>query len=202
MKSCARCDVCKPCDQFTRNRACPDGIDRYCRECNRAKCREAGRRRRAAETDGDREARREWHRRYYRDRIRSDPERYASHLEKGRASHKRARRSAIHQLVADKRHRRSRYEGFDLTPEWADGQLSAQGGRCYWTGILIDQTGEDWMRKPSLDRLVPGGPYSQANTVVACMFANIGRSDYDAAGFSAFLSELAESLPSRPHKNR
>jgi hypothetical protein len=63
-------------------------------------------------------------------------------------------------------------------------------------------SGKCKMRKPSLDRLIPGGPYSPGNVVLACFFANLGRSNNQAPNFSAFLSELADALPAHRNANR
>lgn len=203
-KRCAVCGAVRPMSMFSTNRRRSDGKCAQCKECDRARHSKikAGLSKNPAALSAHLERKNAKSRALYQLR-KSDPAEYAKERERRRRAERKWRYSlpAHHRLVI-KSNKVRRWASFSLTREWADGQLARQGGRCYWTGIPLDLTGRNWLAKPSLDRLTPGGPYSPDNVVLACMFANTGRMDAGAGDFDRFLSELADSLPAYRNAGR
>lgn len=62
---------------------------------------------------------------------------------------------------------------YDLSPEWLEKQFELQQGRCYWTGVEMDCSNK--LFRPSVDRLIVDGGYTQDNVVLTTYFCNIGR---------------------------
>lgn len=50
---------------------------------------------------------------------------------------------------------------FDLTKEWIKERLD--GGVCEMSGIAFDMEGKRTINSPSVDRIIPGGPYTKDN---------------------------------------
>lgn len=74
-----------------------------------------------------------------------------------------------------------------LTIDDVEAMLVASGGACGVTGIEFDSTQyaghriRPWM--PSIDRIVPGGPYSRENTRIVCAAVNLAMNQFGEANF-------------------
>jgi hypothetical protein len=66
--------------------------------------------------------------------------------------------------------------GFDLTREWIAEKLRA--GVCEMSGIQFDMEGKLTPNSPSIDRIDPSGPYTQANCRVILWFLNRALCNY------------------------
>lgn len=76
----------------------------------------------------------------------------------------------------------------DLRNGWIERQWKLQKGKCFWTGkpMVIG----DPLRRPSLDRLIPGADYSPENTVLTQYAINIMRLNNSQASFLNYLIDL------------
>lgn len=83
---------------------------------------------------------------------------------------------------------RSRFREFTITREHVEALNRKQGGRCYWLGIPFAFDLEPrHPQRPSIDRIDPSRGYTPDNVVLACQFANMGRSILTAERFGSFL---------------
>lgn len=71
------------------------------------------------------------------------------------------------------------YEG--ITTKFLNELKEKQEGKCYWLGVEMDFTHENNLRKPALDRIDKSKPFTPENSVLACMFANLGRAMNDSS---------------------
>ena len=73
---------------------------------------------------------------------------------------------------------------FDLEKGHILQMLDAQSGKCAISGLPFDLSPTETRRRPfapSLDRIEQGGPYIVPNVRLACVAANIARSDWSDA---------------------
>lgn len=86
---------------------------------------------------------------------------------------------------------------FDLDTDFVKALYESQDGRCHWLGIKLEPSIEKRNPlQPSLDRLDCSKGYTQDNVVLACQFANMGRSEMSAERFAQFVSQLKEQFKS------
>lgn len=89
----------------------------------------------------------------------------------------------------------ARFGPSDLDADYIRSLFEQQGGRCYWLGVpMVPSGAKRDPRRPSLDRLDNSRGYVRGNVVLACMFANMGRSQLDAGEFRAFVRELMQQV--------
>jgi hypothetical protein len=78
---------------------------------------------------------------------------------------------------------------FELTPEWLIDKLR---GVCEVTGLPFDLTVKKGPFVPSLDRRVPGGPYTLENTQVVVFIYNLAKNKFGHADVMAMANALVE----------
>jgi hypothetical protein len=202
-KICNDCGIAKPVGGFGVYRRNKDGRNGYCRPCAVIRSRATQAKVKAdPERLGARRRQNAERKKAKRGALLADPILGPAAKAAARAAARRAfaKLPALDRLIRARE--RGKTVGWSLTREWAYSQYERQGGRCYWTGTHLDMSRKCVLRKPSLDRLTPGGPYSPDNVVLACFAANRARSNATAADFSAFLAELADALPAHRNANR
>lgn len=128
----------------------------------------------------------------YADRIQA--QRLASRLRTGKRYNQLAARSrrTTGWVGAAVRRAKTNAKGrdFDLDGAFVRELYERQNGRCYWLNIplkLVDEPRSP--ATPSLDRIDNNKGYTRDNVVLACLFANMGRSVLSAERFLAFLEE-------------
>jgi hypothetical protein len=81
---------------------------------------------------------------------------------------------------------------FDLDASFLIELDTKQSGRCFWLGVPLQPSAEARNPlQPSVDRLDPSRGYTRDNVVLACQFANMGRSAMSADRFREFIASLA-----------
>jgi hypothetical protein len=79
---------------------------------------------------------------------------------------------------------------FDLDREFIESLFIKQDGRCYWLGIELKSTQSKLTpNQPSIDRLDNSKGYTKDNVVLACAFANLGRSTVSQEEFRLFIQD-------------
>jgi len=63
-----------------------------------------------------------------------------------------------------------------ITPAWIKERLDR--GVCELTGIAFDMTGKRTQNSPSIDRIIPGGPYTPENCRMILWSLNRGLNNY------------------------
>ena len=97
-------------------------------------------------------------------------------------------------LNSAKRNRKTRQEKkVSITKEWIKNQYIKQNKRCYWTNVRFYLTTDDHPLKPSLDRLIVNGPYSENNTVLSLKSVNFGRNENSFLDLKMFLKEVVKA---------
>lgn len=70
-----------------------------------------------------------------------------------------------------------------------------QLGRCHWLGIgMVPSVVNRHPLRPSIDKLDPSKGYTRGNVVLCTMFANMGRNNFPADAFRAFVEELRAEM--------
>ncbi len=88
--------------------------------------------------------------------------------------------------------RKKKY-AFDLDADFIRHLFVKQQGRCHWLGLTLTPSVETRnLLRPSVDRLDCAKGYTRDNVVLACQFANMGRSVTPPEQFSAFVANLEE----------
>lgn len=87
--------------------------------------------------------------------------------------------------------------GLERTITLADceAQWNLQGGRCYWTGMLLEPDARPrFPLKPSLDRLDPTRGYVPGNIVFTSLLINLGRQNCTEVEFHDVIARLRAAL--------
>lgn len=106
---------------------------------------------------------------------------------------KRLRNSFASRLVHSAK-KRAAFRGveFSVTTAWVQKKLDA--GKCEVTGLAFDfgkpKGSRMNARAPSLDRIRPGGGYTEANCQVVCLQYNLAKSEWGPA----MLAEMARAV--------
>lgn len=88
---------------------------------------------------------------------------------------------------------RGQLKDFEITEEWITDQFNIQNKKCYWSGIDLLPTSENnHPQKPSLDRIDGTIGYTKENTVICCLFINLGRKDNNPEVLKEFLLKLKD----------
>lgn len=141
----------------------------YCRECNKQKCKNNYKPSSRIKLSDD-ELRNNAKKRYDTLKINRWPT-YLLNTAKGSAKRKNLE--------------------IDIDEEFILDLYQKQNGLCHWFNIpLVPSEVHRDPRKPSIDRIDPKRGYVKDNVVLACMCANIGRSDCDADFFRKFASSI------------
>lgn len=86
---------------------------------------------------------------------------------------------------------------YNITPEYCIELLKEQDGRCFWSGIVMEQFGPDrHPLKMSLDRLIPSDGYVIGNT----NFMNRAKSDTLAPEFFKVVEKMFGSYDTKMAK--
>ena len=198
IKRCSSCTQDRPLADFAPRPASQDGFCGYCRNC--ATKRSNANRKKRAEVDPGASVRKS--RSYYERNAERQREKARRWRELNPAKAREigtksllARRASRWQeiLVASARAtiKTDKYGPSDLDVVYINELYEKQGGRCYWLGLpLVASTMKRDPRRPSLDRLDSSKGYVRGNVVLACQFANMGRSTLAASDFSAFVDEM------------
>ena len=88
----------------------------------------------------------------------------------------RLNRRAAYILFGIKKACKDKRLAYDLTEEWLDSRLKA--GVCEMSGLPFDMSLKRGANSPSVDRIIPGGPYTQANCRVILWSINKALSNY------------------------
>ncbi len=82
----------------------------------------------------------------------------------------------------------------DIDVDFVRSLWDKQGGLCYWFGVpMVPSTATRDPQRPSIERLDCSGGYTRGNVVLACMAANLGRSNCSAERFSEFCALVRAS---------
>lgn len=187
---CRRCSLIKPCTEYTKSKAKVSGYHSFCKQCIAAIVASS---------------RKQNPVKYNRARVQS----YWSNPEKGRAKSKayyatnpeavlangrKSRRVTCWEaglVTSCKQTAKKRGFAFDLTTEYIKSLYEKQNGKCFWLGIpLVPSMIPRDPRRPSVDRYDSTIGYVQGNVVLACMFANMGRSCLTPEAVREFVAEL------------
>lgn len=193
-KRCTRCQTLKLRDAFAPRAASRDGLHSWCRDCYADAARA-----RTARTPIER--RTEKARKYYvthrEKRIASARAYNVAHPEKvkERTLKWRALKWPVHLAAVTRSRARKLGLEFDLTASFLEALLEKQDGRCHWLGVpLVSTSDKRDPSRPSIDRLDCSRGCAQDNVVLACMFANLGRSTVSAERMASFVSELRVTM--------
>lgn len=104
-------------------------------------------------------------------RILKNPEKYRAMRQEFRQSH---RGNIL--LSGAKKYCRVHGIHFDLTVSWVQSRIDA--GVCEMSGLPFDMAARRGANTPSIDRIDPKGPYTQANCRVILWFINRALSNY------------------------
>jgi len=77
----------------------------------------------------------------------------------------------------------------EITVEFLQKLRKKQKSKCYWLGIDIDFTKQDFLKSPSVDRLDNNRGYYQDNVVLTTVFANYARNRASVEEMKNFVSE-------------
>lgn len=214
-KHCTGCDTMYPQTTafFHRNRKAKDGLQNYCKECQKG----LQRRKRDRIKSGDHVVRskpvasqeghkicsqcfmefpatREYFHKYNMGVDGLKPE--CRGCAQDRVKNRR-RKSWSHRLVTycRGRHVTKGYLGvFDLSSDLLEEMFEAQEGKCYWTGVpLLTEMlngGEGELYMLTIDRLDSSKGYVSDNIVLATKAANQARGSVPAERFRKFLREI------------
>ena len=79
----------------------------------------------------------------------------------------------------------------DIDIEWVQKKYKEQNGLCFWFGIeMIPSIIPNHPQQPSLDRLDNAIGYTKDNTVLCCLFANLGRKNSSKEIMIDFVSKI------------
>ena len=114
--------------------------------------------------------------------------------ERSRQSKQKAMVERWPELLAVSAHRHyavNKYGASDVDADYIRALFESQGGMCHWLQIpMIPSPVPRDPRRPSLDRLDCKRGYLNGNVVLACQFANMGRSNCAVEAFVAFIQEM------------
>lgn len=86
-----------------------------------------------------------------------------------------------------------RKQEISITPEWILNKFNEQNGKCYWLNIdMIPSILPNHPQQPSLERLDINLGYTKENTVICCLFANLGRKDNSKEIMTEFIKNLKQ----------
>ncbi len=84
-----------------------------------------------------------------------------------------------------------RKQSCTITPKWIKDKFNKQNKRCYWLGIeMIPSIHPNHPQQPSIDRMDNSVGYTKENTVLTCLFANLGRKDNPKEIMLDFISKI------------
>lgn len=173
MKRCWRCEQEKPLTEFWKDRRTTDGLQKACKDCQKAHNAEYF----------------TSHREYFREksRIRSQNTDHKARYMTNRETFKRWRSQYSASVAgrlrtllssADSRAKKAGIE-MSLTFDWLTDVFQKQGGCCALTGIKLEFPAKvDGPRhyhpfSPSLHRSDPGKAYTPDNVLLVCTAVNI-----------------------------
>jgi len=80
---------------------------------------------------------------------------------------------------------------YDIDADFVLALFERQRGRCHWLGIeMVPSITARDPQRPSVDRIDCSKGYTRDNVVLACQFANMGRSNTKESRFREFLDML------------
>lgn len=195
-KACRKCRVTVPADQFGNRAASADGLDSWCRPCQRALAAEQYldpeyRRRRCESVKRSYRKNPERAKAYSRQYTRDNPERVHASNVRLKDVHRTTGWARLLVWSARNKLKTARFGPSDLDIAYVEALFASQNGRCHWLGTpMVPSAAPRDPRRPSLDRLDNRLGYVRDNVVLTTMFANMGRSALDAQSFRAFVDEL------------
>jgi hypothetical protein len=195
-KKCRKCHKTVPVNMFASRAASADGLDSWCRGCQRALRTEQSedpefrRRRCDSAKKAYAKAPEKARKRALRFRL-ENPEKAKEIWARHRAQARVAAWASQLARSCNRGRMVSRFGRASIDAEFIKTLFKKQGGRCYWLGIpMVPSPEHRDPRRPSLDRLDNEIGYVPGNVVLTTMFANMGRSQLSAAAFAVFVSEL------------
>lgn len=195
MKSCTKCEVEKPEEDFPSDKRNATGLSSWCRECHKKRSRQ-----KEAEP-GYRDMRREAariRRQYpeYREKERARREKYRTNKQqKDREDRLTPSGRARSLWNAARRRASKRGEAFTLTKSRIESALSI--GVCEFTGLEFDldnklrvgETGRSPLT-PSVDKIDPLKPYSDDNVNIVCDWYNMAKGRLSSEQLIEFCKRL------------
>lgn len=190
-KSCSRCKLTQPLNNFGRVIKSKDGLNAACKSCLKAyqdKYRQLHSDRSKSYYHANREEIRAKSRAYKA----ANPEAVIQYQQK----YRRDRWATYLLKSAGESSKRRSHPEPDIDLEWVYTQLDLQQGKCYWTGITLELTnGSKDLRQVSLDRIDSSIGYTPGNVVLACLGVNLMRSTASLADTHSFLSAIRRNQP-------
>lgn len=181
VRRCLICQVERPHSEFYKNKTDTFGIQKRCKNCD-----DRRKRQRQPLTA-------EEHKTHY--------QRYKVTIQQRSKEYYRTLNGRLRSLVtaANGRARRSGVLEFDLTFEWLSRCWAEQNGCCLLTGIPLDietpvrDAGVRVMNpfSPSLDRIDCRKGYTQANTRLVCVAANLAINTFGSEVFDKVVECIA-----------
>ena len=165
MKVCLRCKRTCSESEFHRDRSTPDGLARYCKQCNRASCLRWQRKHPVYM----KEYRKKW---------------YTSHPESVQRSGRKFRENHVGSwLILNARNRaRLKELPFDLDAHREALLERANRMVCELTGIELIANGRKAYNSPSLDRISPKKGYIYSNVRIVCYAMNCALGTWGETG--------------------
>jgi len=185
---CSRCRIEKPEAEYSKSRAGKDGVQAYCRQCQREKYRmridslspeEDKIRRKKANTA----AKRWYHKNKKLKRTPSGPKPGDFIV---------SRHIAMNLLYSVKRRCAKHSRTCNLTIEWIEEKIKK--GHCERSGIAFDLSisRSHLPFAPSLDRIDNKGGYTMSNVQLVCSMYNLGKNRHADDDFIWFCKQVAK----------
>ena len=170
-KTCTKCQLPKPIDNFTKRKDSKDGLGSWCKNCGNAYRRDKGYNRYESRRDEYTENQRKFRK----------TDKYWAYESEYRAKYKASSHGVVTDLLSRARSRakQSKME-FELDREWVTEHLESM--KCEASGVDLvletDATVAHTAFKPSIDRIDNGKGYLKSNSRIVCVLYNKAKSDY------------------------
>jgi len=201
MKTCGKCKLEKPFEDFSKNKSTKDGLASYCKSCKAKAARGSRDKHKKAISDRKKEKYRndsdyreaakaradktrkaftqidiDRRNKYRRDRYAADPTQRKLHNKRWRDDNP----DKIHAKV----HRRLAVKHATVSDEWERAEVfESAGWKCFYCGVDVGPRGADNKYRPNeaqADHFTPlnnGGTNERKNIVCSCGRCNIRKSD-------------------------
>lgn len=132
MKTCSGCGQEKLREEFSKNKTTKDGLQNWCRECQR----ESARRYYEEHSEKIKEKSRCYRKEHLEKRKKYQRRYYEEHLEKVKEANCRWREeNRVHKALMDSHTRAKKHGGFPVDPSQIDEIEATYTGRCHYCGL-------------------------------------------------------------------
>lgn len=188
MKTCNKCHLPKPTDDFGKLSRSKDGKRNTCKKC----VNELSRKFREEHPEHVRATYQSGYERN-KERVKARAKDWSKRNPEKRRESLRKTKYATRWNVTLAYHCKSRFKDVpcEVDSDFIANLWEDQGGKCFWLGIpmvLSSVPGDP--RRPSVDRKDNSRWYTKDNVVLCCQFANYGRRTSSFQSFSKFVEEL------------